>query len=286
MQTVRDKQSLRAVLAPWRAAGQTVGLVPTMGALHAGHLSLLQAARRHCDRIVTSIFINPKQFGPNEDVDRYPRDLAADAAMLRDAGCDLLYAPGPKTIYPPGFATEVRVSGVSDGLCGPVRPGHFAGVATVVTKLLLQVGCDAACFGEKDFQQLAVIRRMVEDLDIPTAVIGCPTLRDPDGLAMSSRNRYLSPAERARAVRFAAELVQLAGMLGDGAPVEATLAAARDRLVEAVADRIDYLELADADSLTPWHGGSPPRALRLLAALWIGNTRLIDNLPVEIPRRG
>src|SRR5262245_48206292 len=194
---VRTVAELRARVDGWRRDGERVGFVPTMGALHEGHLSLVRLARRHATRAVASVFVNPTQFGPNEDFERYPRNEAQDAGLLAGAGCDLLFAPTVTEMYPQGFGTTVTVAGVSEPLDGAARPGHFAGVATVVTKLLMQCGPDLAVFGEKDFQQLQVIRRLVRDLDIPVEIVGAPTERASDGLALSSRNAYLTPAERA-----------------------------------------------------------------------------------------
>ena len=193
---VRTIADLRARVREWRAAGQRIGFAPTMGALHEGHLSLVRAARQRCDRVVVSIFVNPTQFGPNEDFDAYPRNEAADLALLAGVSADLAYLPSVEVMYPKGACTTVTVTGITDGLCGAMRPGHFQGVATVVTKLLLQVLPDAAFFGEKDYQQLKTITRMARDLDIPCEIIGVPTVREADGLALSSRNVYLSPAER------------------------------------------------------------------------------------------
>jgi pantoate--beta-alanine ligase len=193
---VRTVAELRAQVAGWRKAGQRVGLVPTMGALHEGHLSLVRLAREHAERVVVSVFVNPTQFSPNEDFDAYPRDEAHDAGLLAGVGCDLLFAPGVAEMYPPGFATTVTVAGVSEPLDGTARPGHFVGVATIVSKLLNQCGPDVAVFGEKDYQQLQVIRRLARDLDLPVEIVGGPTARAEDGLALSSRNAYLSAAER------------------------------------------------------------------------------------------
>jgi pantoate--beta-alanine ligase len=275
----RTVAELRARVAAWRAAGETVALVPTMGALHDGHLSLVALARSRCRRVVASIFVNPAQFGPNEDFSRYPRREAQDAALLAEAGTDLLYAPDAAVMYPEGFATTVTVSGPTDGLCGPVRPGHFAGVATVVAKLLLQCLPDAAVFGEKDYQQLQVIRRLVRDLDIPVEILGAPTVRDAQGLALSSRNAYLAP-ERVEVARMLNRiLLDTASLLRDR-PGEAgpALAAARSRITQAGFTGIDYVELADAATLEPLERADRPA--RLLAAVWLDRTRLIDNVPV------
>ena len=214
--TVRTIAELRKQVAAWRAAGHAIGLVPTMGALHPGHLSLIAAARARGGRVIASIFVNPKQFGPNEDLDRYPRDEAGDAALLAGAGCDLLFAPPVSEVYPAGFATEVRVGGLGEVLCGAARPGHFDGVATVVTKLLNMVRADAAFFGEKDWQQLAIIRRLAADLDSGTEIVGRPIIRDADGLALSSRNAYLDAAQRHEAVALPVALHAAARALTKG----------------------------------------------------------------------
>jgi pantoate--beta-alanine ligase len=272
----RSVPELRAQVHSWRQEGLQIGFVPTMGALHPGHISLVRAALAACDRVVASIFVNPTQFGVGEDYERYPRNEAADLAALDAAGCHLLYAPGVADMYPEGFATSVTVAGLTEGLCGTVRPGHFAGVATVVAKLLNQVQADAAFFGEKDYQQLLTIRRMATDLDLPVEIVGVPTLREPDGLAMSSRNAYLAADERRIAAVFpavlAAAVEQLAGEAA--APV---LARARTAL-EAAGFSVDYVELRDASTLVPV--GRVDADARLLGAVRIGRTRLIDNMAV------
>ena len=249
-----------------------------MGALHAGHLALVMEGLKRADKCVASIFVNPKQFGPAEDLARYPRDEAGDAAKLAAAGCELLYAPSVETMYPPGFALFVRVEGLPDRLCGAVRPGHFDGVATVVSKLLSAARADVAVFGEKDWQQLAIIRRMAADLDIATEIVGAAIVRDPDGLALSSRNLYLSAEERRRALALPQALGETRAALRAGAAIPATLAAARTRMEAAGFARVDYVELVDGDVLTPLEAITP--GARLLAAAWMGTTRLIDNLPV------
>jgi len=278
VQTIRDRAALKAAVAFFRAAGAKVALVPTMGALHAGHLALIEAARRPGVRVVASIFVNPKQFGPGEDLGRYPRREASDARMLTEAGCDILWAPSVEEMYPAGFATTVSVSGVSEGLDGAERPGHFDGVATVVAKLFNQVGPDLAYFGEKDFQQLAVIRRMVADLDVPVEIVSVPTQRDDDGLALSSRNVYLLPEERERAVALPRALGVAARAIGRGDDPASVLTDARATLETAGFD-VDYVELADAETLTPQPAAGRPR--RLLAAARMGATRLIDNIAVD-----
>ncbi|MBJ6122490.1 pantoate--beta-alanine ligase [Sphingomonas mollis] len=278
MRTVRELEELRGIIAGWRAEGARVALVPTMGALHAGHMALIETARRGGTKVVASIFVNPRQFGPSEDLSRYPRREAADARLLTEHGCDLLWAPGVETMYPDGFATSISVSGVSDGLDGAARPGHFDGVATVVAKLFNQVRPDIACFGEKDFQQLAVIRRLVIDLDMDIEILGVPTQRDDDGLALSSRNIYLDEGERARAVALPRALGIAARAIGRGEDVGAVLADAGTTLT-AAGFAVDYVELVDAESLAPNPAADRPR--RLLAAARMGATRLIDNIPVE-----
>lgn len=277
MQTVRDVPSLRSAVAAWRAAGETVALVPTMGALHAGHIALIDIARTKADRVVASIFVNPKQFGPNEDLDRYPRREAADAKALLEAGCDLLWLPPVEAMYPDGFATNVTISGVTEPLDGAARPGHFDGVATVVSKLFNQVRPDVAVFGEKDFQQLAVIRRLVADLDFGIEIVGAPTQRDDDGLALSSRNAYLTPEDRAAAVALPRALGETADAIAAGEDPHTALAKARTRL-ESAGFAVDYVELADAESLGAVR---PGRTRRLLAAARIGGVRLIDNVAVK-----
>jgi len=264
----RTVADLRARIAAWRRAGETVALVPTMGALHAGHLSLVAIARAEARRTVASLFVNPTQFGPNEDLARYPRREAEDAALLADAGADLLYAPTLDAMYPRGFATAVAVKDLTDVLCGPFRPGHFQGVATVVTKLLLQALPDAAVFGEKDWQQLQVIRRLAADLDIPVRIVGAPTVREADGLAMSSRNQHLSEDERRVASTLNRVLRDVAAGGGAGA--------ARQALLAAGFARVDYVEVRDAETLGEPSAGRPAR---VFGAAWLGTTRLIDNVP-------
>jgi pantoate--beta-alanine ligase len=279
--TVRTVADLRAHIGGWRAEGLRVGLVPTMGALHQGHLSLVTRALQLADRVCVTLFVNPKQFGPGEDYSVYPRTEAADAALLAGAGAHLLYAPGVEVMYPEGFATTVTVSGVSEGLCGDVRPGHFQGVATVVAKLLLQAQPDVAVFGEKDYQQLQVIKTLVRDLDIPVEVVGAPTLRDPDGLAMSSRNAYLTPGQRAVAPALNRALGEAARSVANGAPASEATAKARADLLAAGFDKVDYVEVRDAETLKPVE--HPTRPARVIAAAWLGKARLIDNVAV-LPR--
>lgn len=275
LRTVAD---LRTQVAAWRADGQTVALVPTMGALHDGHLALIRRGRELADHVIASVFVNPTQFAPHEDFDRYPRDEAGDAAKLISAGCDALYAPTVRAMYPEGFATAIAVGGPSEGLCGIFRPQMFGGVALVVTKLFLQALPDVAVFGEKDYQQLMVIRRFTRDLDIPVRVEGLPTVREADGLALSSRNAYLSADERARAPELNRALTAAAAALRAGGEADGVLTAARSRIAEAGFGSIDYIELRDAETLEPIAGLARPA--RLLAAVWLGKARLIDNVPV------
>ena len=278
MQTIRRGEELAESLAEMRRS-RTVALVPTMGALHAGHVALVEEAKRRADRVVATIFVNPTQFGPGEDLDRYPRREEADAQMLEAAGCDLLWMPSVEDIYPEGFATTVSVSGVSDRWEGEARPGHFDGVATVVAKLLLSVRPDVALFGEKDFQQLAVIRQMVRDLSIGVEIVGVPTVRDADGLALSSRNAYLSADDRQAALALPQALGAAKAVILDGEPVKDVLVEAIDALHQAGFSKVDYVALVDAQTLEPL--AEPRGVMRLIAAATIAETRLIDNLAVE-----
>ncbi|MDN3647027.1 pantoate--beta-alanine ligase [Pontixanthobacter aestiaquae] len=283
MQTITRRDMLRKSVAELREDGATVALVPTMGALHDGHLTLMREAAKLADHVVASIFVNPTQFGPNEDLDAYPRQLAEDSAMLEGEGVALLWAPTVDEMYPEGFASNISVEGVSANFCGADRPGHFDGVATVVCKLFHQVLPDIACFGEKDWQQLAVIRQMARDLDLtrPLAsdIIGIPTVREPDGLAMSSRNRYLNAEDRAAAATLPREMREAIARIEDGQHVGRTLAALEDALLGAGFSSVDYADLADAASLAKLDelGNGPAR---LLVAARIGGTRLIDNMGV------
>ncbi len=282
---VRTLKALRARIDAWRTAGQSVGLVPTMGALHEGHLSLIRRSNGLVDKTVASIFVNPAQFAPHEDFGAYPRQEAQDLELLQKAGCHLAYIPAREEMYPAGFQTAISVSEISQGLCGASRPHFFGGVSTVVCKLLNQVRPDIAVFGEKDYQQLLVIRRMVRDLNMPVDIIGAPIVRESDGLAMSSRNAYLSADERIVAGKLNNVLAEMSKHLATGAEVEVVIADARQALSAAGFDRIDYLEVRSADTLAPQGPGAILTPSRIFAALIIGRTRLIDNWPVEISAR-
>jgi pantoate--beta-alanine ligase len=275
---VRRVADLRARIADVRRAGGTIGLVPTMGALHEGHLTLVRRAKADNSHSIATLFVNPTQFGPNEDLSAYPRDEESDALKLTDVGCDLLFAPDVTEMYPAGFLTSVTVSGITTHLDGVARPGHFGGVATIVSKLLLQALPDRAYFGEKDFQQLQVIRRLARDLDIPVEIVGVPTVREADGLAMSSRNRYLSPTERAQAALLPRILSETAKRLASAADAPPILADAAAKLLQGGFARVDYVALCDEATLAPIDRAQ--RGSRLFAAAHIGRTRLIDNWPV------
>lgn len=276
---VRDLATLRSETTGWSAHGDSIGLVPTMGALHEGHLSLVARARKECARTIVSVFVNPTQFGPNEDFASYPRTEAADLKKLGDAGVDLVWMPDVATMYPPGFSTSVNVSGLTDHLCGPHRPGHFQGVATVVSKLLLQTTPTHAYFGEKDFQQLSVIRRIVRDLDIPVAIVGVQTVREADGLALSSRNLYLNEEQRRVAAFLPLTLKDaIAAALAAPNELEAVTAEATDKLIAAGFSSIDYLAICDTETLQPM--SILDRPARIFVAARLGRTRLIDNIAV------
>lgn len=275
---IRTVADLRAQRAAWRKAGESMALIPTMGALHDGHLALVGLGRQKARRTVATIFVNPKQFGPNEDYGRYPRQEEADAAKLTAAGCDLLFTPSVDEMYPAGFATAVHVVGVTEGLCGAARPGHFDGVATVVAKLLLMALPDRAIFGEKDYQQLLTIQRLAADLNVPVEIVGAPIVREADGLALSSRNAYLTSAERRQALALPQALLAAARALVTGQAVDLVLETARAAIVAGGFAGVDYVALCDAATLQPLVRLDRPG--RLLAAARIGQTRLIDNLAV------
>jgi pantoate--beta-alanine ligase len=274
---VRSLEPLRAQVRAWRSDGDGIALVPTMGALHRGHLELVRLAKARCRRAVVSIFVNPTQFAPHEDFDRYPRDEAGDLAKLASVGCDLVWAPQRADMYPEGFATTIVPGGAAEGLESDIRPHFFAGVATVCCKLFTQVAPDVAVFGEKDYQQVCVVRQMVRDLDLPLQIVAAETVREPDGLAMSSRNAYLSAEERRVAPLLhgiIADIARTAAQRGDtgGAIAEGRAA------LEAAGFRVDYLDVRDAETLRPAAAPEAGRPLRVLAAAWLGKTRLIDNV--------
>jgi pantoate--beta-alanine ligase len=276
---VRTVSELRAIVSDWRKAGLTVGLVPTMGALHDGHLSLARIAKTRCDKCVMSIFVNPKQFAPTEDLASYPRTWDADLAAFASAGGDLVWAPTVDEMYPAGFATEVQPKGAALGLETDFRPHFFAGVATVCCKLFTQVLPDIAVFGEKDYQQLCVVRQMVRDLNLPLEIVAGETIRDADGLAMSSRNAYLSKEERRQAIAIHRAIQAVAEAARTGQPLPPAVADAKASLLSAGFNKVDYIEVRDAETLG--HVDLPlKRPARVLAAAWLGKTRLIDNIGV------
>lgn len=275
---VRSLSDLRAMVSGWKKNGDTVGVVPTMGALHQGHLSLVRAAKEGCDRVIVTIFINPKQFNSPEDYENYPRTEEGDAQKLGPFDVDAVYVPDGPTMYPDGFATNVSVGGMTDVLCGAHRPGHFDGVATVVSKLFLQSQADRAYFGEKDFQQLQVVTRLAADLDIPIEVVGCPTIREEDGLAMSSRNLLLSDRARVWAPELNAAMEDMAEGLLAGGNAADLRAKAVARIERAGFTQVEYLDLRACDTLEELD--SPTRPARLLAAAWLAGVRLIDNIAV------
>ena len=281
IQVIKTPSEMSAWSKAARARGERIAFVPTMGALHAGHVSLLSAAHEHGERVVLSIFVNPTQFGPNEDLARYPRDLDGDLAKAAGAGTDVAFVPSAEDMYPPDAQTFIEVREVSKGLCGERRPGHFIGVATVVAKLFGIVRPHVALFGEKDFQQLAVIRRMALDLNMPVEIIGCPTVREPDGLAMSSRNAYLSAGDRKRALAISQGLSAARALFAKGARSAAALVDVALAIIQPNVDRVDYVEIRAADSLRAFGPTDPiDRPAVLLAAVFVGSTRLIDNMRV------
>ncbi len=280
MQHIQTIAELRQATKVWRQTNKRIGFVPTMGALHRGHLYLVAEAKKICDHVVVSIFVNPTQFAPHEDYGSYPRDVAADTAKLNEQGiADILYAPTSEEMYAPGFATSVQVANLSQYLDGVFRPTHFAGVALVVTKLLNQVQPTHAFFGEKDYQQLAILQRLAKDLDLPVEIIGMPTVREGDGLALSSRNAYLTAEERAIAPQLHKELSQIAATLKPGEQTQTACTQASERLLTAGFSQIDYLAVHHAETLEPQTIYQPPA--RIFAAAKLGKARLIDNLAVE-----
>jgi len=279
VEIARTVADLRKHIALWRKGNARVGLVPTMGALHQGHMALVRTARAECDRVVASIFVNPKQFAPTEDLGSYPRREAADLDMLRTAGADLAFIPALDEMYPPDFASLVRLGGLTEGLCGAHRPGHFDGVTTVVTKLLIQALPDSAYFGEKDYQQLMVVRRLARDLDIPVHIAGVPTVREPDGLALSSRNAYLSAEERRIAPNLARVLRSIASALADDRTAVARELARGTAALKQAGFAVEYLEIREAETLVA-AASEATASSRVFAAVRLGKTRLIDNMPI------
>ncbi len=277
-QVIRKAAELRDKVAAWKRSGMLVGVVPTMGALHDGHLSLARAARKQSDRVIVTVFVNPMQFNNASDLDKYPRDEAQDLALLEAEGVDVLFAPGVDEVYPDGFATTVSVAGITEPLEGAFRPGHFDGVATVCSKLFGMTQAGRAFFGEKDWQQLQVVQQLTRDLNMPIRIIGCPTIREEDGLAMSSRNVRLTAEERVLAPRLHAVMQEAAAKIRDGVPVEGALNDAKAELKDAGFGALDYLELRTVDGLKPATDLSQPA--RMLAAVWLGDVRLIDNIAV------
>jgi pantoate--beta-alanine ligase len=281
LKIVRTVAELRAQVAAWKAAGDEVVLIPTMGALHDGHLTLIKLGQTKARRTIASVFVNPKQFAPHEDFDAYPRGEAADAEKLASVGCDLMFAPKASEMYAPGFSTAINVSGVSEPLEGAARPQFFGGVATVVAKLLIQNQADYAVFGEKDYQQLQVIKRLVKDLDLPVEIVSAPTARAEDGLALSSRNAYLSAEERAIATALPQALRAAAQAVAAGGRIDEAEAAGKAALAAAGFGQIDYLDIREASDLSKLGPGPIGDAQgRILVAAWLGKTRLIDNMPV------
>jgi pantoate--beta-alanine ligase len=275
---VRTVADLRALVRAWRAAGASVGVVPTMGALHDGHLSLARRARSECDRVITTIFVNPKQFNNPDDLKKYPRTEAADSKLLATVPVDVIFAPAVEEVYPEGFISTVSVGGVSEPLEGRMRPGHFDGVATVVTKLFGMTLADRGYFGQKDWQQLQVVLRLARDLNLPVEVVGCETIRDPDGLAMSSRNVRLTVEGRMKAPVLYAAITAAADDIRAGQSDRMAIREAAEAMREAGFERVEYIELRDAETLMP--SDDPARPRRMLAAAWVDGVRLIDNIPV------
>lgn len=277
-QIIRTVADLRRIIRGWKKAGESIGVVPTMGALHEGHLSLARAAKADCPRVITTIFVNPMQFGNPEDLKKYPRSEAADVALLTTVGVDLVFIPQPEEVYPDGFVTTVSVGGVSEPLEGRMRPGHFDGVATVVTKLFGMTEADRGYFGQKDWQQLQVVQRLVRDLNLPVTVVGCETIREADGLAMSSRNVRLTSDGRAKAGVLFSAITAGADDIRAGQSDRMAIREAAEKLRAVGFDRVEYIELRDAETLMP--SDDPRRPRRMLAAAWLDGVRLIDNIPV------
>ncbi|MBD1205191.1 MAG: pantoate--beta-alanine ligase [Rhodobacteraceae bacterium] len=275
---LRTVAELREVVRGWKAEGHVVGVVPTMGALHDGHLSLARRAKAECGRVITTIFVNPKQFNNPEDLKKYPRSEDADAALLRWVGVEVVFAPAPEEVYPQGFVTTVSVGGVSEPLEGTLRPGHFDGVATVVAKLFGMTQADRGYFGQKDWQQLQVVQRLVADLNLAVTVVGCETVRDPDGLAMSSRNVRLTAAGRRKAPALYAAMLAAARDVRSGVPQDQAMARAAAAVMAEGFENVEYIELRDAETLGPVT--DPARPIRMLAAAWLDGVRLIDNIAV------
>lgn len=280
---IRDPEALRRQVAQWRANGQSIGFVPTMGALHEGHLDLVRHALRLCERVVVSVFVNPKQFAPHEDLTRYPRNEARDHELLSEAGAHILFAPEVETIYPPGFATSVRLTGPAQGLESEFRPHFFEGVATVVARLLNLVAADVAVFGEKDFQQLKVVERLGADLAIPARIVGVPTTRDADGLALSSRNAYLSGPQLEIARQLNRIMADSARAVASGRPIPGVEREAHGALLKAGFDRVDYVAVRRSADLSAFEHNVADGPARVLVAAWLGQTRLIDNMAVPPP---
>ena len=280
MATVRGITTLRTTISAWKRQGFTVGFVPTMGALHEGHLTLVREAGQRADRVVASVFVNPTQFAAHEDLGSYPRDEARDAELLASAGCALMYAPSVEEMYPGDATTTISVGAPAEGLEGAFRPQMFGGVALVVAKLLNQVQPDVAVFGEKDYQQLSVIRRLVRDLDIPVEIVGSPTIRDDHGLALSSRNAYLSEDELEVARRLNGVLAEAGARASAGGAIPGIETSAREALLHAGFSHVDYVAVRRADDLAAFDGGLVDGPARVLAAAWLGRTRLIDNMAV------
>ena len=282
IEVVRAIADLRARIAGWRAAGERVALVPTMGALHAGHLDLVRAGKAKAGRVVVSIFVNPKQFAPHEDFGRYPRDIEGDLAKLKGVGADLVWAPEASEIYPEEFATRIEVSGAAQGLETDFRPHFFGGVATVCCKLFSAATPDFATFGEKDYQQLCVVRQMVRDLNLPLSILSVATAREADGLALSSRNQYLSAEERAIASVLHQTILEIAKTVADPKAVATLEKVAAEKILESGFAKVDYVAVRDAETLSAW---KPERQGRVLVAAWLGKTRLIDNIAVGVKRK-